>query len=188
MAKDPNEIVVGSNGEIYVAPLGTTAPTNVDSVLNGAFVELGYASEDGVTLNRSQTITDIRVWQSRYPARRIVEDEVLSASFALRQWNRGTVELALGGQVASLGSGKFKVTPLPVDDSIDTRILVIDWHDGDDKDYRLVIPRCVVTETGDIQIARTGAADLPVTLSVLAEEGGGDAWTLFTNDPSFATS
>lgn len=188
MTKDPNEIVVGSNGEIYVAPVGTTLPTNTTTSLNAAFVELGYASEDGVTLNRSQTITDIPVWQSRYPARRIVESEVMSASFALRQWNRGTTELALGGEVASLGSGNFKLTPLPVDDAIDTRVLVVDWHDGDDKDYRLVIPRCVVTETGDIQIARTGAADLPVTLSVLAEEGGGDPWILYTNDPAFATS
>lgn len=188
MSKDPNEIVVGANGSIYVAPVGTSAPTTVASALNGAFVELGYTSEAGVTLNRSQTITDIRVWQSRYPARRIVEDEVLSASFALRQWNRDTVELALGGEVASQGGGNFKLTPLPVDDAIDTRILVIEWQDGDDKDYRLVIPRCVVTDTGDITVARTGAADLPVTLSVLAEEGGGDPWTLFTNDPAFATS
>jgi hypothetical protein len=187
MSKDPNEIVVGSNGEIYVAPEGTTLPTSVLSSLNGSFEEIGYTSEDGVTLNRSQTIEDIRVWQSRYPARRIVTDEVLSAGFAMRQWNRTTTELALGGEVSSLGGGVFKLTPLPADDAIDVRALVIDWHDGD-KDYRLVVPRVVVSETGDIPIARNVASDLPVTLSVLAEEGGGSPWLIYTNDDAFATS
>lgn len=185
--KNPDEIVVASNGEIYVAPEDTTLPTNTTTSVNAAFEQVGYTAETGVTLNRSQTVDDIRVWQSRYPARRIVSDEVLSASFAMRQWNRTTTELALGGQVVSLGSGNFKLTPLAADDAIDVRAVVIDWHDGD-KDYRLVIPRAVVSETGDIPLLRTGAADLPVTLSILAEEGGGDPWTIFTNDDAFSTS
>lgn len=185
--KNPDEIVVGSNGEIYIADAGATLPTTPTSTPNAAFEQVGYTSEAGVTLNRSQTVEDIRVWQSRYPARRIVSDEVLSAAFAMRQWNRVSTETAFGASVTSLGGGNFKLVPNPADDSLDVKALIIDWHDGD-KDYRLVIPRCVVSDNGDITIARTGAADLPVTLSVLAEEGGGDPWVLYTNDDAFSTS
>lgn len=186
MSKDPEQIVVAVNGEIYVAPEGTTLPTHEGSALNSAFTELGYATEDGVSLGRSQSITDIRVWQSRYPARRIVDDEVLTAGFSMSQWNKDTTELAFGGEVEDLGGGHYKLTPLPIDDAIRVVALVIDWHDGD-KDYRLVVPRATVSETQDIPLIRTGEAALGVVLSVLAEEGGGDPWYIATNDANFSS-
>lgn len=37
------------SGYIWVAPMGTTAPTDATTELNAAFVGLGYLSEDGLT-------------------------------------------------------------------------------------------------------------------------------------------
>ena len=48
---DANELLVASSGSVYVAPVGTTLPTSATASLNAAFTELGYVTEDGVSLN-----------------------------------------------------------------------------------------------------------------------------------------
>jgi hypothetical protein len=185
MAKDPDEIVVGQNGEIYTAPTGTAAPTTEVSALNAAFVDLGYASEDGVTLSDGKTVENVGVWQSFYPARRIVTAREFNVTFALRQWNKDTVELAFGGTVTEPSSGHFKFSP-PAPEDLDIRAVVVDWRDGD-RNFRLYIPKAIITESVESNINRGSASDLPVTLSVLAEEGDGDPWNIFTDDESWSS-
>ena len=51
-----------ATGAIFVAPLGTTLPTDATTAKNGAFVELGYVSEDGVTNSNSTNSADIKAW------------------------------------------------------------------------------------------------------------------------------
>jgi len=185
VAKDSDQIVVGANGENYTAPEGTPLPANEGSSLNGAFVEVGYADENGVTLTDTATIADVKVWQSFYPARRIVTDRVFTTGFNLRQWSKGTVELAFGGTVSDLGGGHFKLSP-PAPEHLDIRALIVDWHDGA-KNYRLVVPKCIQTASVNTKIARAAAADLAVTLSVLAEEGDNEPWHILTNDAAFSS-
>lgn len=185
MTKNPDEIVVGQNGELYTAPAGTTMPTTEVAALDPAFVDLGYTSEDGVTLSDGKTLENIGVWQSFYPGRRLVTAREFNVSTILRQWNKGTVELAFGGTITDEGGGTFKLTP-PAPEDLDLRALVVDWRDGT-KTYRLVVPRCIIAETVESQINRSAAADLPITVSVLAEEGDDDPWNIYTDDPSWAS-
>lgn len=42
MALDSDNVRVATTGAVYVAPTGTTAPTDSDGTLNAAFVDLGY--------------------------------------------------------------------------------------------------------------------------------------------------
>lgn len=51
-----------TTGGLYVAPFGTPLPEDVDDVLDAAFVNLGYVSADGVTLNIDSATTPIEVW------------------------------------------------------------------------------------------------------------------------------
>lgn len=180
---DESEVVVGANGTVYVAPVGTTAPTDSDTALNGAFVDLGYTSEEGINFTDSKEVESIAVWQSFYAARRIVASRDMMVSFALRQWNEDTLTLALGGSVADNGGGEYEFTP-PSPEEIDERAMVIEWTDGT-KDYRLYVPRGMVTEAVETQIVRTQAADLPISFSA-TPAAGSDPYTIFTNDPAFA--
>jgi hypothetical protein len=59
---------------------------------------------------------------------------------------------------------------------------VIDWNDGD-KQYRLVCARVVATESVETNIVRTGAADLPITFSVM-EDDNQVTWYLVSDDPA----
>lgn len=49
-------------GGLYVAPLGTELPTDVDEPLDPLFKSLGYVSSDGVTINIDGSTTPIEIW------------------------------------------------------------------------------------------------------------------------------
>ena len=49
-------------GAVYWAPLGTELPTDATTELSSEYVNLGYVSEDGVTLSTSESIDEIKAW------------------------------------------------------------------------------------------------------------------------------
>ncbi len=43
-----SNVRVATNGLLFAAPVGTTLPTAYDATLDGAFVDFGEVSEDGL--------------------------------------------------------------------------------------------------------------------------------------------
>lgn len=186
MPKTVDEITVGANGSVFVAPLGSTVPASVDVALDADWLDLGYTSETGVQLTDAKTLVEIPVWQLFYAARRIVTGRDFRAVFVLRQWAAEQVKLGFGGgdiDESAPGSGLFRYTP-PSPESIDERMAAVEWADGD-KHYRLVLFRSMVVENVQTTVARTAASDIPITMAVMGEEGE-DPWVLDTDDPAFA--
>lgn len=183
MGKDTDEIIVGANGTIWTADVGTAAPADESAAPGAGWVDLGYASEDGVTPQDGKTLEVIRVWQLFHAARQLVTERDTQLAFVLRQWNKDTVVFAFGGGTITAPTvGHFKYTP-PSPESIAEKALMIDWVDGTKK-YRWVVPRGTVTEGIETNLVRTGPADLPITFGVLGSDGV-DPWYLLTNDPAF---
>ena len=71
MPQDTDEILVAAQGNIYIAPVGTSLPATEVATLNGSFIDLGYTTEEGTSLTYGQTTEDIGAWQSPDPVRRI---------------------------------------------------------------------------------------------------------------------
>ncbi len=184
--KNPDEIVVGANGSIYSAPLGSEIPASIAAPLGDEWYELGYATEDGGTFTDGKTLESIRAWQSFYDLRRVVSEKNTSVAFSLMQWNDRNFALAFGGgEITSPAEGAFRYVP-PAPGTIDDRMLAIEWSDGD-KDYRLVLPKGMVADNVETQIVRTAAAVLPITFTVLGSDEL-DPWVFDTNDPAFDPS
>lgn len=65
---DPNQIFAATPtglqtaGGLYVAPIGTAIPEDVDEPLDPLFKSLGYVSSDGVTISIDGSTTPIEVW------------------------------------------------------------------------------------------------------------------------------
>ena len=60
---DKGNITIGlpkAGGAIYFAPAGTTLPTDASTSLSAAYVNLGYVTEDGVTLNTAEESDTIK--------------------------------------------------------------------------------------------------------------------------------
>lgn len=49
-------------GALFVAPIGTTLPTNATSTLDAAFVNVGYVSEDGLVNSVSTDTESVTAW------------------------------------------------------------------------------------------------------------------------------
>lgn len=187
MAENSDQVVVGADGQVWVAEFGDApaAPTNATTdpnTVDADYANLGFTSEEGATITDGKTITDIGAWQSFYPIRSIVTARDFMVAFMLRQWNRDTVELALGGTVSGSAGNWTFVPPSPAD--LDLRVLILDWQD-DARSYRLYIPKCMSVENVETNLVRTSAADLPITLKALDPGDGDDVYTLFTNDDAF---
>jgi hypothetical protein len=180
-----NEIVVASNGQVYVAPIGTPLPTDSVAALNAAFIGLGYATEDGATLTVTPEVSDYMAWQSRSPVRREKVSQEVQVAIALMQWNEQTVPFAFGGGTVSGSAGNYRYD-LPKDDAaLDERALVLEANDGATK-MRWVFPRGNVTDAVEAQFQRGNPASLPVTFKALAPTEGAAPGSFFTNSAAFA--
>jgi hypothetical protein len=186
MATDADEIVVGANGSVHVAPVGTAGPADIETALNASFIDLGFVSDDGIEITPGMDSADINAWQSFYPVRRIVTGRTLEIGLTLLQWNEDSIALAFGGGSVSTTAGPpayYTYTP-PSPDEIDYRAMVIEWQD-DTKTYRLHIPKVLVTDTSSLSLNRTDPAGLALTFSAQGTDGA-DVFTLITDDPAFA--
>lgn len=183
MATTPENILVGSGGSIHIAPVGTTLPTTIAGSLNAAFVDLGYISEDGISLASAADVTDIAAFQSLLPVRKVVTGRTFDLSFTVREWTAEGVIFAFGGGDVTESAGVYTFTPPADTDALYERALIASWSDGD-KNYRLVIPRGVVSEGVETTIARGAASDLPITFSVLAVDEATAGYYLITDDPA----
>lgn len=164
MALTADEVFIAGGGHVYVADVGATEPTDTTTPWDGDWVELGYTTDDGVTITPGQTITDVPAWQSRYPVRRIVTAETFEAAFSLLQWNQDTLSLTFRG-----GTWVGDVYTPGAAGVVDERALGIEAIDGD-KIARIVIPRGMVTDVGGINMTRTGGNPIPITFSALASD------------------
>jgi hypothetical protein len=65
MSNDKTNITIGlpkPGGAIFWAPAGTPVPTDADEALNGAFVNLGFVTEDGLTASTEEEGDTITAW------------------------------------------------------------------------------------------------------------------------------
>jgi hypothetical protein len=184
MAKDASEIVIGSNGAISLGAVGDTVATDPTDALSG-FMELGYATTDGVSFSDSPEILNVESWQASKPTRKKTQTRVTTASVTLQQWNPDNFVLAFGGgDWASEGGGVYRYDPPALEDDLPEHLVVIDWQDGD-KSYRLPLHKVTVEGGVETTINRQGESVLPITFEVL-EPDTGAPWNLYTDDPAFA--
>lgn len=178
---DPNEIHVASNGQVYVAPVGTALPVSPTASLNAAFVGLGYCTVDGVTINVAPDIQEIMSWQSRQATRRQLMAQDVTATFTLQQFNEDTVPLAFGGGSVVLVSAGVYRFDLPTDGALDERAMIIDGVDGS-VHMRIVLPRGNVTEAVEMKFARDSESQLPITFKALQPTDGSTAMRFYSDD------
>lgn len=157
MAVDADNVVVGVTGAVYVAPKGTTLPTNAAAALNVAFKDLGYVGEEGVQENPATTsTTNIKAWQNGVVVRKVQTEHDTTFQFTLIETKADVLATVYGNHTA----GKVEINA-----SIKPRkSWVIDVLDDDSK-IRFVIPEAEITGIGTITYANNGVAGYAITLT-----------------------
>jgi hypothetical protein len=180
-----SEVRVGANGTIYVAPSGTATPANIAAAWTG-FTDIGYATEEGVTIGRALTTEQIKAWQSISAIRYLVTEVAFTISFSLLQWNETTLPFWLGGgTVVNQGAGSFKYT-ISSAPAIDERAFGVEWTDGGSITYRATIGRGMVIESGESSVTRSEGIALPITFAAMAPASGTELAAIITNDTAMS--
>jgi hypothetical protein len=186
MALNANDVRVAITGELYVAPLGTAAPTTASSALPPAFVGLGYISDDGLTETYDESLEDIMAWQGAAKVRKVTSESEATLQCLLIQTSKAAIELYHKGSVIETdGETGFMVkvkSPAP-----DLRSMVFDVIDGNVHN-RIYIPRAEVTERGDMTYSSSDAIGFDITVTAYPVDlGGGVVGPLvkFSDDPAW---
>lgn len=161
MALTSSNVRVGVSGAVYVGSTSATAPADQTTALAADFHDLGYVSEEGVSIQPSQINTNsIKAWQNSAEVRKSVTEVTNTVKFTMIETNAATLSLFLG-EVIAVGakSYQFGGGTLPPRQSF-----VIDVVDGG-KDTRYYIPEGEVSERGEIVFKNGEPIGYQVTIS-----------------------
>lgn len=165
MTLDVDNVRVALTGAAYVAPVGTPLPTTIGEALDAAFVDLGYISDDGVTIKPSLDAKEITAWQNEDIVRRTVT-RTHEVSFTAIETNVEVLKLAYASAATVSGS----TTTFNVGSADGKRALVIDCVDGTSM-VRHVMGVVQLTDVGDLKYKNGDPVGYEMTLSVYKVNG-----------------
>lgn len=178
MAQNPDNVLVpGTGSAIYLAPVGTTAPTSVSSALDAAFVDAGYISDDIPELGNDRESSEIRDWLGRL-VRTVASSITRSVTLPLLETTPEALRLAFdGGTFTGVAGGSVKFVP---GSSTQERAIVIHMVDGDSI-FRIYIRRAIVSAVESVSPSAENGTVWNITLTVGDPGGGLEPIEIFTN-------
>jgi hypothetical protein len=174
MANTVSNVTAGKpkvGGAIYMAPIGSTIPTDAETALDAAFACLGYVSEDGVTNSNSPSTENIRAWGGDNVLNLTTERPDTFQFTLIETLNVDVLKLVYGADnvTGTLATG---ITVKANNNEQDEFILVIDMIARGGALKRVVIPDASVSEVGDITYTDDEAVGYETTVSAMPDASG----------------
>lgn len=160
------------SGGVWVAPKGTTLPTDATTALDPAkFTCLGYVSEDGLENNNEMDVSAIKAWGGNIVYRSLTEltDEF---SLALIETENVDVKKTVYGanNVTVDGSGNVKVDVVAEDPVEMVWVFELALRNG--TSHRIVIPDGAITARETITYNDSDAVAYGITVSAYPDSNG----------------
>lgn len=173
MATNSSNVTTGKaavGGAIFVAPVGTTLPTNPTDTLNSAFVGLGYASDAGLTLSTALSNEAVKAWGGD-TVMMLHTDKTETFKFKLIEILSEDVLKTIYGSSNITTSGSVTTVKSNADEPAEMA-WVFEMIMRDDKVKRIVVPRASLTALGDIVYTDTEVSGYDCTLTALSDSTG----------------
>lgn len=157
---------------LWVAPLGTTLPTDADSTLNGAFESIGYVTADGATLAQSRSTNDVEVYGSITPARKLVSKSSKTWEITGAETSPTVLELYNQLELGSIvpdANGKFTIAPSSLEVTRYAFVLVV--VDGENV-IRYAAGNCEVTDVKERKVANGTPLTYGMTITPYPDANG----------------
>jgi hypothetical protein len=174
-------------GFLWIAPIGTTAPTNTvtagkfSDAVAAAWLPLG-ATTEGSTFAYASTVEAVRVAEFFDPIKYYTTERNGSIAFNLANYTLSNYRRALNGGVAALvptgGAGVELTTLEPPDPGTEVRAQIL-WESTDNT-LRLLCRQ--VIQGGEVSSAFQKApslAAIPCTFQMEVPAGGTKPWTMW---------
>lgn len=159
------------SGAIYVAPVGTTLPTDTSTALDAAFEALGYVSEDGVTNDNTPTVENIKAWGGDIILTPVSSREDTFTFTLLEVMNPTVLEMVYGTSNVS-GTLATGISIAVNNKQLGNYSVVIEMVLADNGAMRIVIPSACVSEVGTITYKDDEAIGYETTLTCQPDSSG----------------
>lgn len=159
-------------GAVFRAPLGTTLPTDATSALGGAFVEMGYISDNGVTNSNSPSTTKIKAWGGQVVAIVTTEKPDTFKLTFLEALNSNVLETVYGEDNVTVDAVNGTIAVKANADALDDYVYVIDEVLKGGALKRIVIPAGELSALGDVVYKDDTAIGYEVTLDAMPNSSG----------------
>lgn len=166
MPVDSKNIRIAGTGTVWIAPVGTTLPTDSTSSVNAAFVNAGFLT-DGFEVTQEYKTKDVEVWQSLEIVRQFPTNISRMVSFEAVEHNKQTVSMAWGGATITKGTGGAYSISIPSTYINSEYACVLDLSDGS-VNQRIVLPRVTLNSLPKITAGRQDTIKYDFELQVLA--------------------
>lgn len=159
---------VAKTGAVYIdITAAGTAPTSSSSAVNAAFKDMGYISEDGVTLSMpdSGEATNIKAWQNQAVLRtvRSATDDNPQLSFTIVETQIEAFKAVFGATVtSSVADGTFDFDTSDIRTPVRAILDVVD----DAELLRIYAPRGIVSSISEINLTSTDLIGWGITLDL----------------------
>ena len=171
IAVDQEAVLVGTakGPGLWLAPIGTTLPTDAVTELDAAFYTVGFISDAGVTVASDLSSTDLFAWQASTPIRTIIESRTYTFDFEMVETSAETLALYFDSTATGdLDTGL--AVPIPDTPQGQRYAAVIEGQDGEVV-TRLVFGSVTLSDASDLEMTRSTLQAWPVTLKVGAHPG-----------------
>lgn len=188
---DASQVTVGAakaTGAIWVAPKGTTLPTDASTALGGTWKLLGFTSDAGVQISESSSSDQIRAWEGRSVVYNVQTEYTENVSFMPIQCNADVAKLIWGdewvvvdGETQAIHAKHHGGTLDPVEIVIETtpRTGIVKRYTGEAQ----------LTERGEQTMDGTQVDGRQLTFAMIADTNGVTMheYTAFTTGATGAT-
>ena len=159
-------------GAVYRAPLGTTLPTDATTALSGAFVDMGYISDDGVTNSNNPSTTKVKAWGGQIVLIVTTEKPDTFKLKFIESLNSNVLETVYGVNNVTVDAvnGTYAVKANTA--ALEDYVYVIDEVLKGGAKKRIVIPTGELSALGDVVYKDDQAIGYDVTLDALPNASG----------------
>lgn len=158
-------------GAISYAPVGTVLPTDAVSVLNEAFTNLGYISEDGFKNSSSITSNKVKAWGGDVVLV-VQSDSSDECSFTLIESTNPDVLKAVHGEGNVTGTIDSGITVKVNSAAHENFAWVIDMVLKGGAIKRIVLPSAAISSVDEVSYNNTSAIGYAIKLTATADAEG----------------
>ena len=159
-----------ATGAVFLAPKGTTVPTDATTALAGAYVNMGYISEDGYAYEMSTDTEEIKDWNGRTV---LTEQSSYTETYTVNflETKADTLKAIFGAANVTEAGGVITVKSTGA--ALEEHVLVIEVALTGGRVNRIVVPHAKIADrSGTITFSATEALKYPAIFSASPDTAG----------------
>ena len=174
MANTATNVTTGKpniSGAVYVAPIGTTLPTDATTALDNTFVCLGYVSEDGLENNNDMDVSAIKAWGGMIVYRSLNELDDNFVLTLIESENTDVLKAVYGSNNVTVDASGNVTVAVKADDP-EENVWVFELALRNSRAKRIVIADGAITAREAITYNDSDAVGYGITVSAYPDANG----------------